>query len=63
MARGSDTGPLFMRQDGKYMTRDFFVAAIREALTEAGLRAVITRGTASALVQRQPLLSKDCKTH
>ena len=37
--RGNDTGPLFIRQDGKYMTQDFFVSEIRKALLMAGLRA------------------------
>ena len=29
VARDNSSGPLFRRQDGKYMTGDFFVSAIR----------------------------------
>jgi len=35
--RGSGSGPLFLFYNGKYLTRERFVAAVREALRMAGL--------------------------
>ena len=39
VAQGNDAGSLFIWQDGKYMTTNFFVSGIREALPKTGLRA------------------------
>lgn len=39
LARGSKEGPLFIWQDGRYLTRQSFVQAIREALSMAGMEA------------------------
>ena len=39
MVRGTEPGPLFTRVDGRYLSRDYFVTAVRTALTEAGLTA------------------------
>ena len=39
MARGTKPGPFFTRSDEKYMTREYFVAAVREALSQAGIEA------------------------
>ena len=39
VARGSKAGPLFMWQDGRYLTRTSFVKAVRAALTVAGFKA------------------------
>jgi len=35
--RGLGSGPLFLFQDGRYLTRERFVAAVRESLRKAGL--------------------------
>jgi len=35
--RGSGSGPLFRFADGRFLTRDRFVAKVREALTEGGV--------------------------
>lgn len=37
ISRGSRTGPLFMYQDGRYLTRQRLVVAVREALDKAGM--------------------------
>jgi len=39
VARGSDPGPLFTWRDGRFLTRDRFVASVRAALTSAGYKA------------------------
>lgn len=39
VARGSGQGPLFLREDGRYLTRESFVVGVRAALTIAGLKA------------------------
>ncbi len=39
VVRGKAPGPLFCWDDGRYLTRENFVAAIREALTMAGIKA------------------------
>jgi len=39
MTRGTKPGPFFIRSDGSYMTRDYFVTAVRAALSEAGFLA------------------------
>jgi len=39
MARGTEPGPLFTQVDGRYLTRDYFVTAVRKALTEEGFTA------------------------
>ena len=39
VARGSEAGPLFMWQDGRYLTRASFVKEVRAALTVAGFNA------------------------
>ena len=39
LARGSKEGPLFIWQDGCYLTRQSFVQAVREALSMAGMEA------------------------
>ena len=39
MARGTKPGPFFTRSYGKYMTREYFVAAVRAALSQAGIKA------------------------
>ncbi len=39
LARGSGAGPLFTWRDGRFLTRESFVAAVRRALEEAGLVA------------------------
>jgi len=39
MTRGTKPGPSFIRSDGSYMTRDYFVTAVRAALSEAGFAA------------------------
>ena len=36
-ARGTKSGPFFTRSDGKYMTREYFVAAVWAALSQAGV--------------------------
>lgn len=41
VARGSQDGPLFMFKDGRYLTRQRLVEALREALAEAGLDQTI----------------------
>lgn len=38
LARGSRESPLFTWQDGWYLTRDYFVHAVKEALMSAGLK-------------------------
>ena len=38
--RGPTPGPLFMFDDGRYLTRDRFVRAVREALTATGVDAL-----------------------
>lgn len=40
VARGSEAGPLFIWQDGKYLTRASFVKEVRAVLTVAGFNAV-----------------------
>ncbi len=42
--RGSMEGPLFLFEDGKYLTRDCFVAAVRDALQRAGLDSSLYAG-------------------
>ncbi len=37
--RGKAPGPLFCWEDGRYLTREGFVAGVREALTAAGVEA------------------------
>ena len=44
LARGSKEGPLFLWQNGCFLTRECFVQAVREALTIAGLEAVNCAG-------------------
>ena len=39
MVRGTKPGPFFTRSDGSYMTRDYFVAAVKAVLSEAGFDA------------------------
>ena len=39
VARGSGPGPLFKWEDGRFLTREAFVAAVRKALAETGLAA------------------------
>jgi len=39
MDRGTKPGPFFTRTDGRYLTREYFVSAVRTALTAAGLTA------------------------
>ena len=39
VARGDRPGPLFMGEDGKYLTREKFVTEVRLALKEAGYPA------------------------
>ena len=39
MVRGTKPGPFFVRSDGKYLTRDYFVTAVRTVLSEAALDA------------------------
>ena len=39
VARGSDPGPLFTWRDGRFLTRDRFVASVHAALTSAGYKA------------------------
>ena len=39
LARGSKEGPLFLWQNGCFLTRERFVPVVREALTAAGLEA------------------------
>ena len=39
LARGNKEGPLFLWQNGHFLTRERFVQAVREALTVAGLEA------------------------
>lgn len=36
-ARGAEQGPLFRWEDGRYLTREAFVVAVRQALSEGGL--------------------------
>ena len=36
VARGKLSGPIFIWEDGKYLTRETFVTSIRSALTAAG---------------------------
>ena len=38
VARGSSPGPLFTWDDGRYLTRESFVARVRSALSTAGYR-------------------------
>ena len=38
-SRGSAPGPLFLQEDGRYLTRESFVSGVREALGVAGLVA------------------------
>ncbi len=42
--RGSMEGPLFLFEDGKYLTRDHFVAAVKDALQQAGLDSSLYAG-------------------
>ena len=37
VARGQDSGPLFKWENGQFLTREAFVAAVRKALAEAGI--------------------------
>ena len=37
VARGQDSGPLFKWENGRFLTREAFVAAVRKALAEAGI--------------------------
>ena len=37
VARGSQAGPLFRFEDGRFLTRQRFVSAVRAALSEAGV--------------------------
>ena len=39
VARGTEEGPLFVWDNGKYLTRERFVASMRSALTVAGYNA------------------------
>ena len=39
VARGSSEGPLFIWEDGRYLTRERFVASMRTALSRAGYTA------------------------
>ena len=39
LARGSKDGPLFLWQNGCFLTRERFVQVVREAITAAGLEA------------------------
>ena len=39
MLRGKKTGPLFVFKDGRPLTRQRFVAAVRDALSQAGIAA------------------------
>ena len=39
MVRGTKPGPFFIRRDGRYLTRDYFVTEVRTALAAAGLTA------------------------
>ena len=39
VARGSSAGPLFLWEDGKFLTRARFVESMRTALTQAGYKA------------------------
>ena len=39
IARGTEPGQYFIRADGRYLTRGYFVVAIRTAITVAGLTA------------------------
>ena len=42
--RGSGPGPLFMFSEGRYLTRDRFVSAVRSGLTMAGINASLYAG-------------------
>ena len=42
--RGCGPGPLFVFDDGRYLTRDRFVSAVRSALTMAGINASLYAG-------------------
>ncbi len=37
MRRGTSDSPLFRFEDGRYLTRELFVAAVRESLVRAGV--------------------------
>ncbi len=61
VARGSLSGPFFTFSDGKFLTRDRFVKAVRAALTSAGVVSSLYSGhsfrigtATTASVQRVP---------
>ena len=39
ITRGKKPGPLFITKDGRFLTRDHFIASLRRALLEAGIDA------------------------
>jgi len=45
--RGSGGGPLFLFEDGRYLTKDRFVVAVRRALRRAGLDPIRYAGHSS----------------
>ena len=56
VVRGKQQGPLFMFRDGRFLTRERLVMAVRAALQKAGLDCANTVDTASGLgrQRRQP---------
>ena len=40
VARGKHSGPLFIWEDGKYLTRETYMTSVRSALTAAGYNAL-----------------------
>ncbi len=59
VARGSLSGPFFTFSDGKFLTRDRFIKAVRAALTSAGVVSGLYSGTVSGSAQRRRLRSKE----
>ena len=49
--RGSQPGPLFLFEDGQFLTRGHFVDAIQTSLSSAGVDQQNTAVTVSALVR------------
>lgn len=56
VARGKVAGPFFVFGDGRLLTRDRFVSAVRRALTAAGMDCPFTQGTVFGLGQQRRLL-------